>query len=170
MKRLFLYSALLSATASCAYENTTLNLTSCGGRMTGVRYASVGALVPVGGSTTFSGALCNYSGLAAGFILKPGTAFSGLADEWNPDNDLDGLMDGEEIIAGSCLWNKDTDDGGLGDFDEVKVHGSNPSLADSDSDGMDDNLELVAGTSPTNLNSSHIFSGTQRFFSAIVPA
>ena len=153
MKRLLFYSALLSATAGWTYENTTLNITSCGGRMEGARYTSIGSLVHAGGATTFSGSLCNHSGFAAGFILQPGTALNGLADEWNPDNDLDGLPDGEEIEVGSSLYLIDTDADGLSDFDEVRTHGSNPSLTDSDGDGMNDPNELVAGTVLTNETS-----------------
>ena len=153
MKRLIFYSALLSATAGWAYENTTLNITSCGGRMAGARYTSIGSLVSVGGSTTFSGSFCNHSGFAAGFILQPETAFGDLADEWNPDNERDGLLDGEETIAGSSLYKSDTDEDGLSDFDEVKIHGSHPALADTDADGMSDPNELIAGTSLTDASS-----------------
>lgn len=151
MKNLFISTALLiSATAGWAYENTTLNITANGGRMTGARFTNIGSMVPVGGVTSQSSRFCNHSGFAAGFALQPGTAFSGLADEWNADNDLDGLMDGEEIIAGSNLWKGDTDDDGLGDFEEVKTYGSHPARADSDFDGMNDDLELIAGTGLTN--------------------
>ncbi len=121
--------------------------------MSGGGYTSIGSLVPVGGQTSQSGSLYNYSGFAAGFILQPQTAFSGLADEWNPDNDRDGLLDGEEIIAGSSLYNSDTDGDGLSDSAEVKTYGTSPILADSDADGMNDAQELIAGTSPTNRNS-----------------
>lgn len=118
--------------------------------MSGGGYTSIGSLVPVGGQVSKSGSLFNYSGFAAGFILQPQTAFSGLADEWNPDNDRDGLLDGEEIMAGSSLYNSDTDSDGLSDPDEVKTYGTSPVLADSDADGLNDDRELVAGTSPTN--------------------
>ncbi|MCK4564224.1 MAG: hypothetical protein KAU94_06100 [Verrucomicrobia bacterium] len=153
MKRLLLYSVLLSSAISWAYENTTLNISACGGRMESSRFTNVGSIVPVGGSTTFTGLFCNHSGFAAGFILQPQTAFSGLPDEWNPDNDFDGLMDGEEIVAGSSLYKIDTDADGLSDFDEVRIHGSNPTQGDSDADGMNDLNELIAGTSPTNETS-----------------
>jgi len=107
----------------------------------------------VGGATSKFGTLYNYSGSAAGFLLQPETAHSGLADEWNPDNDLDGLNDGDEIVAGSSLYKSDTDDDGLGDYAEVKTYGSSPVEADSDFDGMSDPDELIAGTSLTNQSS-----------------
>lgn len=154
MKRIIIYSALLlSVTVAKGYQNTTLNITTCGGRMDSAHYTSVGSFSPVCGATTLSTKYCNHSGFAAGFILQPSTAFSGLADEWNPDNDLDGLTDADEIMAGSSLYNSDTDDDGLLDVEEVQIYGTNPSLADSDSDGMDDPNELIAGTSATNAAS-----------------
>jgi len=141
---------LCSGLAFGAYSNATLNITACGGTMSGGGYTSIGSLIPVGGNDSQSASYYNYSGFAAGFILQPETAFSGLADEWNPDNDLDGLLDGEEIIAGSCLYNSDTDGDGLSDYDEVKIYGTSPILADTDGDGMTDAHELIAGTSPTD--------------------
>jgi len=131
MKRLIFVPVLLCfGRALGDYTNVTLNISACGGAISGDRYTSIGSLVPVGGQTSQSGTLCNYSGFAAGFILQPKTAFSGLADEWNPDNDRDGLLDGDEIMAGSSLYNSDTD-----------------------GDGLSDPNELVAGTSPTNCAS-----------------
>lgn len=122
------------------------------------------------------GTLHHQSGFASGFILCPETSFTSLPDELNPDNDLDGLIDNEELIAGSDPFNSDTDDDGLGDYMEVKTYGTNPSIEDTDNDGLDDGEEvniystnpalpdsdndgmsdpdeLVAGTSPTNQNS-----------------
>ena len=148
-----LYILVLAGTAvsvQANYTNATLNITACGSKLSSASYTSVGSFVPVGGQMSQSGSLFNYSGFAAGFILQPKTAFSGLADEWNPDNDRDGLLDGEEIIAGSSLYNRDTDGDGLDDFAEVKTYGTSPILADTDGDGMSDAQELVAGTSPTN--------------------
>lgn len=154
MKRIIFYSALLSSiTVAKGYQNTTINITSCGGSMNSAHYTSIGSFSPVCGATTLSTRYCNHSGFAAGFILQPSTAFSGLADEWNPDNDLDRLMDTDEIMEGSSLYNSDTDVDGLLDVDEVKTYGTNPVLADSDSDGMNDNDELLAGTSATNATS-----------------
>lgn len=144
--------AILSmlACSTLAYENTTLSISAAGCFSTGGNYKNTGSIVPVGGQTSRSGSFFHQSGFASGFILQPQTAFDGLPDELNPDNDLDGLDDGEEIAAGSNLWKSDTDSDGLSDFDEVRSHGTNPSQSDSDGDGLDDADELVAGTSPTD--------------------
>jgi hypothetical protein len=150
MKRLAFYCALLGASLAGAYSNTTLNISACGGTLSGGGYTSIGSFCPLGGQGSQSASFYNHSGFASGFILQPGTAFSGLSDEWNPDNDLDSLPDGEEIMAGSSLYKSDTDGDGLSDPAEVKTHGTSPIRADSDSDGMDDSRELVAGTSATN--------------------
>ncbi len=153
MKRFVFTIILLAGCFALAYENTTLNISAAGSRLSGDTYTSVGSLVPVGGQSSESGTLFHQSGFAAGFILQPNTAFGTLPDELNPDNDSDGLDDGEEIVEGSNLWKSDSDGDGLGDFDEVRTHGTSPILADSDADGMNDARELIAGTSPTNQSS-----------------
>lgn len=46
------------------------------------------------------------------------------------------------------LKSQDTDRDGLNDFDELTLTSTSPFLADSDSDGADDNAEYLAGTNP----------------------
>ena len=102
-KPLYLWILVASACNIHAdYTNATLNLTACGGTLSGGGYTSIGSLVPIGGQMSQSGSLINYSGFAAGFILQPQTKHSGgLADEWNPDNDGDGISDVQGVIAGT---------------------------------------------------------------------
>ena len=159
MKRLTSILSLLTCSA-LAYENTTLNISAAGSTSTGGSYTNTGAIVPVGGETSQAGTLYHQSGFASGFILQPETAFGTLPDELNPDNDSDGLVDSDEVIAGSNLWKGDTDGDGLSDPDEVRTYGTSPILSDTDSDGMNDARELVAGTSPTNRNSVLSVSST----------
>lgn len=118
------------AITSHAYTNTTLNITACGGTLSGGGYTHIGSFVSVGGQNSKAGSLYHYSGFAAGFVLQPATATAGLPDELNPDNDQDGLIDDEEVAAGSSLYNSDTD-----------------------GDGQSDLREWIAGTSPINPTS-----------------
>ena len=46
------------------------------------------------------------------------------------------------------LRTKDTDGDGLTDYDELNIFGTGSYLADSDSDGLDDKLEITRGTDP----------------------
>ena len=67
------------------------------------------------------------------------------------DTDGDGLTDGAEVnVHGSNPLLADSDGDGLSDGDEVNVYTTDPLLADTDGDGFDDDVELAAGTDPTN--------------------
>jgi len=47
-----------------------------------------------------------------------------------------------------ALKNKDTDGDGLSDYDELNVYHTSPYLADTDSDGIPDGVEVKNGTDP----------------------
>lgn len=64
------------------------------------------------------------------------------------DPDGDGLTNTEELALGTNAHLIDTDGDGLSDYDEARVHGTNPVMADSDGDTIPDLLELMAGTNP----------------------
>ena len=76
----------------------------------------------------------------------------------NYDNDSDGLINKEEIEAGTDLNKSDTDGDGLLDGHEVLSYGTSPLLKDTDGDGFDDDVEinqygsdpLVATDTPAN--------------------
>ena len=61
----------------------------------------------------------------------------------NPDTDVDGLKDGEEVkIYSTDPLSPDSDSDALKDGEEVNSHKSNPLLADTDSDGLTDGDEV----------------------------
>lgn len=65
------------------------------------------------------------------------------------DSDEDGLLDDRESELGTRVDNPDTDIDGLADGDEVNVYDSSPLLFDSDKDGFEDGREVARQYSPT---------------------
>lgn len=64
------------------------------------------------------------------------------------DGDGDGLSNLEEFQNLTDPTNADTDSDGLNDGDEVNTHGTNPRAADTDGDGISDGGEIGAGLDP----------------------
>lgn len=54
----------------------------------------------------------------------------------------------EDINTNDALIYRDTDKDGLNDFDELYVYITSPYLADTDSDGISDKVEVDKGTDP----------------------
>lgn len=72
------------------------------------------------------------------------------------DSDGDGLTDPREELNESDPTVADTDGDGLSDFVEVTVWASYPDLEDSDDDGVDDGDEVAAGRQPMEDESTVI--------------
>src|SRR6185295_5162339 len=70
------------------------------------------------------------------------------------DSDGDGLLDGEEARYGTDPLARDSDNDGLSDWQEVNVYHTNPLLKDTDGDEARDDLEILAGTDPTDAASA----------------
>ena len=74
------------------------------------------------------------------------------------DADGDGILDGEEVVAGADgyvtdMVDWDTDDDGLLDGEETHIWGTDPTDPDSDDDGLDDGDEVdTYGTDPLDPN------------------
>lgn len=77
--------------------------------------------------------------------LDPNEPADGLLD---PDSD--GLTNAAEYAARTATLDPDTDGDGLLDGQEVNDHGTDPSKADSDADGLADAIEVAEGTDPLN--------------------
>jgi|GEM_PF-4624572 len=71
-----------------------------------------------------------------------------LGADW--DNDNDGADNGQEQIAGTDPTLADTDNDGLSDGDELTVHGTDPLNRDSDGDSYGDGVEVNNGGDPKN--------------------
>lgn len=78
---------------------------------------------------------------------------------YGPDQDRDGLPDRQERALGTDPRDPDTDDDGLKDGEEdvdhdgiydESDHESNPLVADTDGDALNDGFEVRYGTDPTN--------------------
>ncbi len=75
----------------------------------------------------------------------------GIGDNSDPDDDNDGLFDVDEATAGSDPFNWDTDQDLIADGVEVHNHTTDPTLADTDGDGLSDFDELYGGTNTNAL-------------------
>jgi len=81
--------------------------------------------------------------------------FSLGTDPFNPDTDLDGLLDGQEVnLYGTNPLFADTDSDGLSDGAEVNNYKTKPTVADSDNDGLSDGEEVnTYSTNPLKIDS-----------------
>jgi hypothetical protein len=86
-------------------------------------------------------------------------------DPDEPDSDGDGLTDGEERDLGTDPLNEDTDDDGITDGDEVEL-GTDPLNVDTDGDILYDGGELLYETDPLNPDSDGdgISDGNEVYF------
>jgi len=64
------------------------------------------------------------------------------------DDDQDGLSNEQEQVLGTDPAVADSDGDGLNDGDEVNIHGTDPLLVDTDSDGINDLVEVQASLNP----------------------
>ncbi|MBT7852161.1 MAG: hypothetical protein HN675_02475, partial [Opitutae bacterium] len=117
--------------------------------------------------TNISKADSDGDGLMDGHELAIGTNAN------NPDCDGDGYIDGVEFAAITDPLNReeipvgssetilalvadttdDSDSDGLTDAEEIHIHGTNPAIADTDNDGVLDNIELAQGLNPNVADS-----------------
>lgn len=103
------------------------------------------------------------------FVFDPGQEnFDGdsLGDACDPDDDNDGLFDGDEILSGTDPYDPDTDDDGVldgqdvcptvpdpGQLDSDGDHLGNACDFDDDNDGLVDPDEATHGTDPLDPDS-----------------
>jgi len=107
-----------------------------------VALTSLGDAAIVGSTTDDTAAGANAgSSYVFNFLDTDG---DGLPDITDPDDDGDGLLDGDEVnVYSTDPLNPDSDSDGLSDGDEVNLYGTNPLSADSDGDGLSDSLDVA---------------------------
>ena len=82
-------------------------------------------------------------------------------DEGGNDADGDGLNDRREAELGTDPSLADTDEDGLTDGAEVREHNTNPLAADTDGDGVLDGDEVALGTDPNDPNNGATAEGSE---------
>jgi len=145
MKTLSIISVIIVCAAFTVHAQNYTNYSTCldgaGDWSSGGSYSNISAIAQPGGiAVSRNGDLINYAGFLNTFVLKPGldTDGNGIPNEYDPDNDADGIDDLGEILGTN--FNPET-------ASEVNV-------ADTDADGIIDGQEAVAGTNPQDANSA----------------
>ncbi|MEY5019703.1 MAG: hypothetical protein RLZ22_791 [Verrucomicrobiota bacterium] len=87
-----------------------------------------------------------------------GFVFSGwTGDASGTENPLTLTMDADKTVGASfALDTRDTDGDGLTNYQELIDHGTNPNLADSNDDGLQDGLALDLGKNPNENHAAFV--------------
>jgi hypothetical protein len=95
---------------------------------------------------------CNADNSQSGLVNLSSQNNGGGTVVDNKDNDSDGLTNSAEATCGSDPNLADTDSDHLPDILECNVYHTNPTKVDSDDDGRTDDAEITAGTDPLNAD------------------
>ena len=122
------------------------------------------AVIPIAGNPVLNTGTClDISGTTLPFDQRGEARPGGIecdigAFEFGTDTDGDGLDDLTETAYGTNPTLEDSDIDGLNDGDEVHKYKTDPTKFDTDGDGAGDGDEIAAGTNPLDQNSYPIVS------------
>lgn len=83
------------------------------------------------------------------------------------DSDSDGLSNIDEVTRTTDPGDPDTDMDVLSDYDEIFVYNTDPLVADSDNDGIDDGSEIKLGLDPNSAATHGVPDGEYKMDQAI---
>ncbi len=96
-------------------------------------------------------------GLSSGIILADHIYLNGVPiAKFEPDSDLDGLSNEQELDKGTNPQNADTDGDTLLDGEEVFTYHTSPTNRDTDGDGVNDTIEnFIPTLTPAPMQDTH---------------
>ena len=106
-----------------------------------------------GGTITKSGTLAHGTNATLTATPLPGYVFgSWSGDASGSENPTTILMDSNKNVGATFVEDtRDPDSDGLTNYQEIVTHGTNPDLADTDGDGVNDGDEVGQSTNPNNF-------------------
>lgn len=104
----------------------------------------------VNGSLTGSGSYLSQTNATISAAPQPGYSFgSWTGDAYGSTNPISIIMDSDKTVGATFVEDtRDPDNDGLTNYQELVTYGSNPDLADTDSDGVNDGQEVTDATNP----------------------
>jgi uncharacterized repeat protein (TIGR02543 family) len=114
--------------------------------------------VVTGGSFEYTGNLAHGTNATLTATPATGYVFSGWSGNASgTDNPLTLLMNGNKTVGAAFAQDsRDSDGDGLTNYQELIDHGTNPNLADSNDDGLQDGLALDLGKNPNEDHSAFV--------------
>lgn len=133
-------SSLVGAIASLASSEINLD----------TRIWTLALSTVLNGSLSGSGSYVSQNNATISATPQLGYLFgSWTGDASGSTNPTTVLMDADKTVGATFVEdNRDPDSDGLSNYQELVVHGSNPDLADTDGDGINDGAEVAQGRSP----------------------
>jgi uncharacterized repeat protein (TIGR02543 family) len=143
---------------SDAYELSNSSNPLDGGSLPTYQLTLSNGGIVTGGSFEYTGNLAHGTNATLTATPATGYVFSGWSgNATGTSNPLTLLMNGNKTVGASFSQDsRDSDGDGLTNYQELIDHGTNPNLADSNDDGLQDGLALDLGKNPNEDHSAFV--------------